>query len=142
MPVTPFPHPRTLSVSTGDGPSPQAPVRVVLDASVPAQGFALDTSADGITLRHSDAAGLRYGLATLDQLRADRDFATTSYSITDHPDFPVRGFMLDVSRDRVPTRRTLARWVELLALGRINAFELYTEHTYEFTGQQEVWQDA
>jgi hexosaminidase len=50
--------------------------------------------------------------------------------------------MLDVSRDRVPTRRTLARWVEVLELARVNAFELYTEHTFAFRGQQAVWQDA
>ena len=142
MPVTLFPRPKSSSVRTGTGPAPDAPVRVVLDASVPAQGFTLETSPAAITVTHSDAAGLRYGLAALDQLRADRDFATTSYSITDHPDFPVRGFMLDISRDRVPTRRTLARWVEVLDLARINSLELYTEHTYAFTGQQAVWQDA
>ncbi|WP_432560831.1 family 20 glycosylhydrolase [Kineococcus sp. SYSU DK003] len=142
MPVTPFPRPKSMSTTTGSGPAADATVRVVLDASIPAQGFRLQTSADGITVTHADAAGLRYALATLDQLRADRGFATTSYDISDHPDFGVRGFMLDVSRDRVPTRRTLARWVEVLELARINSFELYTEHTYAFSGQQVVWQDA
>ena len=142
MPVTPFPRPKSMSTTTGSGPAPDATVRVVLDPAVPAQGFRVQTSAEGITVTHADAAGLRYGLATLDQLRAGRDFATTSYDIRDHPDFPVRGFMLDVSRDRVPTRRTLARWVEVLELSRINAFELYTEHTYAFRGEQAVWQDA
>ena len=142
MPVTPFPRPKSMSTTTGSGPAPDATVRVVLDPAVPAQGFRVQTSAEGITVTHADAAGLRYGLATLDQLRAGVDFATTSYDISDHPDFPVRGFMLDVSRDRVPTRRTLARWVEVMELSRINAFELYTEHTYAFRGEQAVWQDA
>ncbi|MBB2902067.1 hypothetical protein FHR75_002882 [Kineococcus radiotolerans] len=142
MPVTPFPRPKSMSTTTGSGPAPGATVRVVLDPAVPAQGFRVQTSAEGITVTHADAAGLRYGLATLDQLRAGVDFATTSYDISDHPDFPVRGFMLDVSRDRVPTRRTLARWVEVMELSRINAFELYTEHTYAFRGEQAVWQDA
>ncbi|WP_432511534.1 family 20 glycosylhydrolase [Kineococcus sp. SYSU DK001] len=142
MPVTPFPRPKSMTTTTGSGPAPDAPVRVVLDASVPPQGYRVQTSPDGTTVTHSDAAGLRYGLATLDQLRADRDFATTGYDVSDHPDFPVRGFMLDISRDRVPTRRTLARWVEVLELARINSFELYTEHTFAFTGEQAVWQDA
>jgi hexosaminidase len=142
VPVTPFPRPKSMTTTTGSGPAADAPVRVVLAADVPAQGFRLSTSADGITVTHADAAGLRYGLATLDQLRAGRDFATTGYEISDHPDFPVRGFMLDVSRDRVPTRRTLARWVDVLDLARINTFELYTEHTFAFRGEQVVWQDA
>ncbi|MEW1958388.1 family 20 glycosylhydrolase [Kineococcus sp. NPDC059986] len=142
MPVTPFPRPKSMTTTTGAGPAADAPLRVVLDPSVPAQGFRLQTAPQGVTVTHADAAGLRHGLATLDQLRADRGFSSTSYDISDHPDFPVRGFMLDVSRDRVPTRRTLARWVEVLELARINTFELYTEHTYAFRGEQEVWQDA
>ena len=142
MPVTPFPRPKSISATTGSGPAPDAPVTVVADASLPAQGYRLRTSADGIEVAHADAAGLRYALATLDQLRAGRDFETTSYTVEDSPDFAVRGFMLDISRDRVPTRRTLARWVEVLDLARINCLELYTEHTYRFRGQQVVWQDA
>ncbi|GAB3471166.1 family 20 glycosylhydrolase [Kineococcus endophyticus] len=142
MPVTPFPRPQSMTSTTGTGPAADAPLRVVLDPATPAQGYRLQTSPEGTTIAHSDAAGLRYALATLDQLRADREFSTTSYDISDHPDFPVRGFMLDVSRDRVPTRRTLARWVDVLVLARINTLELYTEHTYAFSGEQEVWQDA
>jgi hypothetical protein len=50
--------------------------------------------------------------------------------------------MLDVSRDRVPTRDTLARLVELCALARINHFELYTEHTFAYAEHEVVWREA
>ena len=142
MPVTPFPRPASFTAADGPGAPVDAPVRVSLDPSLPEQGFRLLTSPDGISLAHRDAAGLRYALQTLDQLKAGADFADVAYAVEDAPDFAVRGFMLDVSRDRVPTRRTLARWVELLALARINQFELYTEHTFAFRGHQQVWQDA
>ncbi|MEZ0166835.1 family 20 glycosylhydrolase [Kineococcus sp. LSe6-4] len=142
MPVTPFPRPKSMTSTTGAGPAADAPLHVRLDPATPAQGYRLQTSPEGTTVTHADAAGLRHALATLDQLRADPGFCTTSYDVSDHPDFPVRGFMLDVSRDRVPTRRTLARWVDVMTLARINTFELYTEHTYAFRGEQEVWQDA
>ncbi len=142
VPVTPFPRPRSFSAAPGDGPAPGAPVTVTIDPSLPGQGFRLVTSADGIAISHADAAGLRYALATLDQLRTGPDFGDVAYRVTDHPDFPVRGFVLDVSRDRVPTRRTLARWVQVLALARVNALELYTEHTFAFSGHEEVWRDA
>jgi hypothetical protein len=62
--------------------------------------------------------------------------------VVDGPAIAVRGYMLDVSRDRVPTRDTLSRLVELLALARYNHFELYVEHPFEFAGHEVVWKDA
>ncbi|EGX57687.1 glycoside hydrolase family 20 [Streptomyces zinciresistens K42] len=141
MPATPYPAPRSLASAPGGAPA-DAEVDAVRDPSLPGQGYHLTTGPEGIAIRYRDAAGLRYALQTLDQLRADPGFGTTGYTISDHPDFERRGFLLDISRDRVPTRRTLARWVDILALARFNQFELYTEHTYAFRDHQEVWQDA
>ncbi len=56
--------------------------------------------------------------------------------------FPVRGYMLDVSRDRVPTMATLRLIVDILARYRYNQFQLYTEHTFAYTGHDEVWEEA
>ena len=50
--------------------------------------------------------------------------------------------MLDISRDRVPTRATLSSLVELMELARINHFELYTEHTFAYAAHETVWRDA
>ncbi|WP_432149507.1 glycoside hydrolase [Streptomyces sp. bgisy029] len=141
MPVIPFPAPRTLTTTPGGAPL-DAPVRTHLDPGLPVQGYRLRTGPDGVAIDHRDALGLRYALHTLDQLRAGQDYTDTGYDIGDHPDFPVRGFLLDISRDRVPTRRTLARWIEILALARYTQLELYTEHTFAFRDHQEVWQDA
>ncbi|MFJ9977631.1 glycoside hydrolase [Streptomyces cyaneofuscatus] len=141
MPVIPFPAPRTLTTTPGGAPL-DAPVRTHVDPGLPVQGYRLRTGPDGVSIDHRDALGLRYALHTLDQLRAGQDYTGTGYDIGDHPDFPVRGFLLDISRDRVPTRRTLARWIELLALARYTQLELYTEHTFAFRDHQEVWRDA
>ncbi|RFU83687.1 glycoside hydrolase [Streptomyces triticagri] len=141
MPTTPFPAPRSLTTSPGGAPA-GAPVTTSVNSALPDQGYLLRTGPDGVRIEHRDPAGLRYALATLDQLRASPDFAATGYDIADHPDFERRAFLLDVSRDRVPTRRTLARWVEILALARFNQLELYTEHTYAFRDHRQVWQDA
>ncbi|MEV0142159.1 hypothetical protein [Streptomyces globisporus] len=111
MPVTPFPAPRTLTTTPG-GAALDAPVRVRTDPALPPQGYRLRTGPGGVTVDHRDALGMRYALGALDQLRAGHDYTATGYDISDHPDFPVRGFLLDISRDRVPTRRTLARWIE------------------------------
>ena len=58
------------------------------------------------------------------------------------PAFARRGYMLDVSRDRVPTRETLAWLVEVLATLRFTELQLYVEHTFAYTGHDAVWSDA
>ena len=58
------------------------------------------------------------------------------------PAFAERGFMLDVSRGRVPTAATLERLVRVLAALRYNRLQLYVEHTFAFREHEEVWRDA
>jgi Glycosyl hydrolase family 20, domain 2 len=137
-----FPRPRQI-VETGRGPGPGAlEVRVEPDVSLAPEGYALDIGPDGIVIAHRDERGLRYARATLDQLVEASPAGLPGLSIRDWPDFPIRGYMLDVSRDRVPTRETLARLVGLCSLARINHFELYTEHTFAYADHEVVWRDA
>ncbi len=56
--------------------------------------------------------------------------------------FETRGYMLDISRDRVPTMRTLRLIVDILARCRYNQFQLYTEHTFAYEGHESVWEEA
>ena len=56
--------------------------------------------------------------------------------------FARRGYMLDVSRDRVPTLDTLEWLVGVLAALGFNELQLYIEHTFAYSGHQEVWEDA
>jgi hexosaminidase len=137
-----FPAPRSLRSTPASGPGRDAEVTVALEKNLPAQGFRLSTDPTGIRIAYADAAGLRYAHQTLDQLRSSPDFESVGVEIEDWPDFAVRGYMLDVSRDRVPTRRTLLRLLDLLSLARINHFELYMEHTFAYANHSEVWQDA
>lgn len=109
--------------------------------TLPAQGFALTVGDGRAELRHADDAGLRYGRQTVQQL-LDADGSLPTVSLSDHPDFATRGFMLDVSRDRVPTRETLARLVEVLAACRYNQLQLYVEHAFAYRDHAEVWADA
>jgi hypothetical protein len=62
--------------------------------------------------------------------------------IEDWPDVKIRGFMLDISRDRVPTRETLERFLDLMAKARYNQFQLYTEHTFAYPEHEAVWKHA
>lgn len=133
-----FPRPRHLEIT---GPAGDASERsVVHDPALPSQGYVLAVTEQGTDVRHADGAGLRYARHTLAQLAAAESLP--SLVVRDHPDLLRRGFMLDVSRDRVPTGATLAWLVEVLADLRYDHLELYVEHTYAYEGQDVVWRDA
>jgi hypothetical protein len=133
-----FPAPRVVEHRSGPG---SLEVRAVEhDASLPAQGYELVVTAAGTTIRHADEAGLRYARHTLARLAHDP--VIRAQHILDHPDFAHRGFMLDISRDRVPANDTLAWLVEVLAELRYNHLELYMEHTFAHPGHDVVWRDA
>ncbi|HMO65488.1 MAG TPA: ferric reductase-like transmembrane domain-containing protein, partial [Verrucomicrobiota bacterium] len=83
-----------------------------------------------IVVRGADRAGVFYGVCTLRQLLRQFNNALPAGVIYDWPDFPARGFMLDISRDRVPTLRTLYDLVDRLASWKINQVQLYMEHTF------------
>ncbi len=53
-----------------------------------------------------------------------------------------RAFMLDVSRDRVPTRATLEWLADVLAAAGFNELQLYVEHTFTYRGHETVWRCA
>lgn len=135
-----FPVPRTIHRMD---PGERHDHRLVeqRDPTLPQQGFRLTVDGSGATLRYADPAGLRYGRQTVDQLRDDAG-RLPGVDIEDHPDYPTRGYMLDVSRDRVPTRETLDRLVDVLEKCRYNHLQLYVEHTFAYRGHEDVWRDA
>jgi hypothetical protein len=114
----------------------------IQNGSLPQQGFELTTDRDGVRIGYADDAGLRYGQALLDQIRSQSTGMLPGLRARDWPDFPNRSYMLDISRDRVPTRETLEQIVDLLTLVRINELQLYTEHTFAFRDHAVVWRDA
>ena len=56
--------------------------------------------------------------------------------------FETRGYMLDVSRDKVPTMSTLRQIVDLLKVCNYNQFQLYTEHTFRYAKHEPAWRNA
>ncbi len=106
-----------------------------------AQGYRLEIAPAGLLLTAHDEAGLFYGVATLCQLLAEPE-GLPSLLVEDRPDFPVRGVMLDISRDKVPQMETLLALVDRLAGWKINQLQLYTEHTFAYRLHPEVWREA
>ncbi len=107
-----------------------------------AQSYVLKVGAEGVDAEAQDAAGLFYAAVTLAQLARVCGNTLPACVISDWPDFPVRGVMLDVSRDKVPTMETLAGLIDQLSDLKINQLQLYTEHTFAYREHEEVWRDA
>jgi hexosaminidase len=103
--------------------------RIVIDAS-------------GILLQAATPAGAFRATRTLKTLLAKGVTTLPRLEIRDHPAFPNRGFLLDVSRCKVPTMETLFSLIDLLADLKYNELQLYVEHTFAFANHETVWKDA
>ena len=107
-------------------------VRVSLrvDPRFTPQDYELTIKGQAVGIVGGSKEGLFYGVQTLRQvleyaLAEKQDIP--AMCITDSPDLLRRGFMLDISRDKVPTMKTLYQIVDLLASWKVNEFQLYTE---------------
>jgi hypothetical protein len=130
-----------------------AEIRLVLEPGLGLRrgGYRLEVGAKGATVSASDEAGVLYGAATLGQwLRlagepvgeGGEGLAVPGLRVEDWPDFPCRGVLLDVSRDRVPTLETLRDLIERLSSWKVNQLQLYMEHTFAYRGHEAVWEGA
>lgn len=113
-----------------------------IDPFLPEQGYRLTIDPEGIRLVGGDPAGVYYGRRTLEQIAAISGERLPRLTIEDWPDIAVRGVMLDVSRDKVPTLETLKAVVERLASWKLNHLQLYMEHTFAYSAHRIVWKDA
>ncbi|HKC50387.1 MAG TPA: glycoside hydrolase family 20 zincin-like fold domain-containing protein, partial [Myxococcota bacterium] len=117
-------------------------LRVDEALSLPAEGFELVIDHAGIEIAARDSRGLNWGAGALLQIALQRDPTLPCLRIRDWPELAERGYMLDVSRDRVPTMATVAEIVDLLEGLRVNQLQLYTEHTFAYRDHADVWRDA
>ena len=80
---------------------------------------------DKVYINYGDDAGAFYGSVTLNQLLKMEEIQYLE--IFDKPDLEIRGFMYDISRNKVPTLATLKGIVDMMVPLKMNHFELYVE---------------
>jgi hexosaminidase len=147
-----LPHPRLVDLAPAEAPSEavgtnaggRAEARVVSDRRLPPEGYRISIAPDNaVTIEAADSAGAFYARATLAQMqRVWGDGHLPAGTVEDWPDFPVRGVMLDVSRNKVPELDTLFGIIDRLASWKVNHLELYIEHTYSYNRHRIVWEEA
>lgn len=133
----------------GDGTGPARHTFAIDAGAVSApQGYVLEIGEGpaGAVVRAvaHDEPGLFYAAQTLRQIGrlSQEKGAAPLCQIVDSPDFPNRGLMIDVARDKVPTMETLYGLVDLMATWKFNQLQLYTEHTFAYAGHEVVWKNA
>ena len=95
-----------------------------------AESYCLNISCDRIAVTAAGPAGAFYAIQTLRQLFALEK--VPCLQLEDQPDFSYRGFYHDVTRGKIPTMQTLKELVDRMAYYKLNSFQLYVEHTFEF----------
>ena len=106
------------------------------------QGYELTLTERAVHIVAQTPAAVFYGVTTLIQLLQQYGRALPTLRILDWPDYPNRGVMLDISRDRVPQMDALYDVVDMLASWKINQLQLYTEHTFAYRRHPDVWSAA
>lgn len=138
-----IPQPRKISYLPGEGtPATTVPTAATGPQGQTAGWYRLKIAGGSISITAKDAAGEFWAHQTLNQLKRNFPEQIPALEIEDWPDFPVRGFMLDISRDKVPTMQSLFELIDLLANLKINQLQLYTEHTFAYRDHEVVWKDA
>ena len=108
------------------------------------EAYRLKITPSQVILSGNEPVAIFRGLQTLSQIIKDPENTKTipCIEIEDFSLIEKRGFMLDVSRCKVPTMESVFSLIELLSELRINEFQLYIEHTFAFSEHKEVWEYA
>lgn len=140
-----FPPPKTLTYTGGTTTSrlPSPPHFTLHPSTFNLASYTLSITPDSIQITAANPAAAYHAQATLKQILAQSpNGQIPCLEIEDWPDLPIRGYMLDISRCKVPTQASLFELVDLLASLKYNQLQLYTEHTFAYRDHQQVWQDA
>jgi len=133
-----IPMPRELKLTGGSVTfaATNSP-KVEVAASIPSEGYELSITKDGVTIRHSDGAGLFYARVTLEQLKDGRAVSTKPppsaassippyqtlpcLEIKDSPAFRWRGVHLGETQ-RLFGKGTIKRMLDLMSRYKFNVF--------------------
>ncbi len=102
------------------------------------QAYKLTVSRNHIRLEATTNTGLFYGMQSLKQLYRYAFLSSNGSSIqlpcmtiTDWPNFKIRAWQDDISRGPIVSMDYLKRLIPQMAECKLNAFSLYTEHTFK-----------
>ncbi|HEU5056719.1 MAG TPA: beta-N-acetylhexosaminidase, partial [Kofleriaceae bacterium] len=107
------------------------------DASLRAEGYAIEVEGDHVLVTARGGAGLFYGAQTVRQLIARTQtgaLVVPVVRIRDWPSMTWRGVQDDVSRGPIPTVDYVKEQIRILAGFKINLYSLYFEGVFDHAG--------
>ena len=113
------------------------PVRLFWE-DIPDEAYRLTIQSEGAEIYACGEVGAFYAMQTLGMLHRQGGGTVPCQQISDAPDLTFRGFMLDVTRGRVPTMESLKAIVCQLARYKINKLQIYIENAFLFREMEGV----
>lgn len=124
------------------GPDQKETLFFNVDDSLGKEAYRIIINEEKIEVLYSKVNGLFYALVTLKQIFREDKYYVPCLELFDEPDLSFRGFMLDISRNKIPTLNTLKNYVDILSNLKYNHFELYVEgFSYEYPSFKELYDE-
>lgn len=109
------------------------------------QAYRLTVRKSSILLEATTETGVFYASQSLKQLYRHASLTNTDgkiripcMTVTDWPDYQLRGWQDDISRGPIVSMDYLKRLIPQLAECKLNAFSLYTEHTFRTESHPDI----
>ena len=115
-----IPKPREMTLMGGTCASEEN-LKVVRVAGIPAEGYELSVTTNGVTIHASDEAGEFYAQQTLSQLKKVTDATIPCCEIKDSPRFKWRGVLVDDARHFMG-KEMIKRTIDEIAKYKFNVF--------------------
>lgn len=123
--------------------SPVTVVTLEADARIHPQGYECEWQAGRLRIRVSGEVGLHYALVSVEQLVRRHGLVWDHFRIEDEPDFPVRGLMLDIGRNKIPRLETLYALIDRLSEMKMNHLQLHMEgFCFDYERYKSAFPDA
>lgn len=136
----------TAAVNAGAGAkeaSTATEVRLGRTEELHPQGYVIEWNGEGLQLSFNEVEGLHYALVSLEQLMARQGLAWNHFRIEDEPDFPVRGLMLDIGRNKIPNLDTILSLIDRMSELKLNHLQLYMEgFSFDYEAYRDSFPDA
>jgi len=108
-------------------------LRFIRDGSLNGEKYTVSVTESGITVKYGTFESAFRAQETLVQMLGAKKDELECCEIVDFPDVRRRGFMLDISRSKVPTLEKLFYLVDVMAMMKMNELQLYIEQfVYEY----------
>lgn len=110
-----------------EGTKENSNILFALDESLNEESYKIVVEEKKIIISSSTEVGAYYATTTLKQIVSQSPEFIRCLEIFDEPDLKIRGFMMDISRNKVPKLETIKHVIDIISDLKMNHFELYVE---------------